>query len=164
MTICDLRERQDFVDIVADRVWRAFWKEQGHPLSLLRDLVQKSLGDDPIPTTFVAYAGDHFLGTVSLIACDEETRPQYTPWIAALWVEPDHRARGIGEALVETAFRSAWGESFPRAYLLSREKRQAFYEKRGWVVRERNIPKPGMNILIRDKARAQSPSPEPPRR
>ncbi|MGO4571146.1 GNAT family N-acetyltransferase [Microvirga sp. 2TAF3] len=149
-TISDLRERRDFVDTVADRIWRAFWKEEGHPLSLLAGLVRQSLGSGFIPTALVAHEGDRFLGTVSLIACDEESRPQYTPWIAALWVEPEDRERGIGEALVERAFQAACRDGVPRVYLLSAERRRAFYEKRGWRVHEENVPRNGVHVLIRD--------------
>ncbi len=103
-----MRDRPGFADAVADRVWRAFWKDKGHPLSLLAGLVRESLGAGPVPTALVAHEGDAFIGTASLIACDEGTRPHYTPWVAALWVEPEHRRRGIGAALVDRAAELAF--------------------------------------------------------
>ncbi|MEJ7011468.1 GNAT family N-acetyltransferase [Sinorhizobium meliloti] len=36
-----------------------------------------------------------------MIENDLDDRPQYTPWIAALWVEPDMRRRGIAAKLME---------------------------------------------------------------
>jgi GNAT superfamily N-acetyltransferase len=112
--------------------------------------VRNSLGTAPIPTTLVAHESDHFLGTVSVIACDEESRPQYTPWIAALWVEPECRERGFGKALLEEALKLARRESFTRVFLHSGERRLAFYEKRGWTIRESDVPTAGMHILVRD--------------
>ena len=148
VTISDLRDRPDFAEAVADRVWRAFWKDKGHPLSLLTGLVQENFGSGPIPTALVAHEGGRFVGTVSVIACDEETRPHYTPWVAALWVEPECRQQGLGAALVERAAEFAFGSGAGRVYLLSGPHRTAFYEGRGWTVLE--MIEDGMFILTRD--------------
>ena len=155
MLISDLRDRTDLAATVADRVWQAFWKKDGHPPELLTGLVQENLGPGPIPTALVAHEGESFLGTVSVIASDEETRPQYTPWIAALWVEPEHRRRGIGALLVEKAVSFAFSKGARRVYLLSRAHRRAFYEELGWVVLEADAPEDGMFILTRTADRAE---------
>lgn len=150
VTISDLRDKPGFADLVAERIWRAFWKEEGHPLELLTGLVQESLGSDPIPTAFVAHDGERFLGTVSVIVNDEEKRPQYTPWVAALWVEPDDRRRGVGAALVERAAAFAFSTGASRVYLLSRERRRAYYEGMGWTMLEADVLEPGLHVLIKD--------------
>ncbi|WP_246179384.1 GNAT family N-acetyltransferase [Microvirga thermotolerans] len=112
-----------------------------------------------MPTTLVAHEGDLFLGTVSLIACDEESRPDYSPWIAALWVEPEHRRRGIGESLVDRAFRLARDAGAGRVYLLAGEARRAFYEKRGWSICEADVPRSGMHVLVRSAIRRNREEP-----
>jgi predicted N-acetyltransferase YhbS len=117
-------------------------------LSLLTSLVQENLGPGPIPTAFVAYEGDRFIGTVSIIACDEDTRPHYTPWVAALWVEPEDRQQGIGAALVDRAVAHAFGSGSGRVYLLSGPHKRSFYERLGWAVVE--MTGDGMFILSRD--------------
>lgn len=134
---------------MADRVWRAFWKDGGHPLELLTGLVRHSLGAGPVPTTLVAHDGARFVGTVSVIACDEERRPDYAPWVAALWVEPEDRRRGVGAALVQRAVGLTLGTGAARVYLLSRERRRDFYEGLGWSVLERDAPEPGLHVLVR---------------
>jgi predicted N-acetyltransferase YhbS len=115
--------------------------------------VQDSLGQGPIPTTLVAHEGERFLGTVSVIACDEESRPHYAPWVAALWVEPEHRRNGIGAALVERATEFAFSAGATQVYLLSRELRRAYYESLGWSVLEADAPEQGLHILSRDASR-----------
>jgi GNAT superfamily N-acetyltransferase len=119
-------------------------------LELLAGLMQESLGPGPVPTTLVAHDGDLFLGTVSVIACDEGGRPHYTPWIAALWVEPEYRRRGIGAALVDKAFGVALAAGTLRVYLLARAHRRPFYEKLGWSVLEADVPEEGMFMLARE--------------
>ncbi|WP_243368151.1 GNAT family N-acetyltransferase [Microvirga solisilvae] len=148
--ISDLRDVPHFAQVVAERIWRAFWKDEGHPLELLTGLVQESFESGPIPTAFVAHEGERFLGTVSVIANDEEKRPQYTPWVAALWVEPEARRNGIGAALVQKATEFSFGTGAPRIYLLSRERRRAYYEGLGWTMLEADILEPGLHVLIRD--------------
>lgn len=114
-------------------------------------MVQESFGAGPIPTALVAHDGDTFIGTVSVITCDEDTRPQYTPWVAALWVEPKHRRKGIGTALVDQASAFAFKAGAERVYLLAREHKRPFYENLGWAILEANAPEEGMFILVRDK-------------
>lgn len=135
---------------MADRVWRAFWKDGGHPLELLTGLVRQNFGRQAIPTAFVAHEGERFVGTVSVIVNDEERRPSYTRWVAALWVEPQDRQKGVGAALVAKASDFVFRTGFPRAYLLSRERRRAYYEGLGWTVLEADILEPGLHVLIKD--------------
>jgi GNAT superfamily N-acetyltransferase len=113
--------------------------------------VQESFGAGPIPTALIAHEGDTFIGTVSVILCDEETRPQYTPWVAALWVEPEYRRRGIGAALVEKAAAFAFQSGADWVYLLSGPHRRAFYEGLGWSVLEALPPDERMFVMTRDK-------------
>ncbi len=117
-------------------------------MSLLTGLVRENLGAGPIPTALVAHEDNRFIGTVSIIACDEDTRPQYTPWVAALWVEPEYRGRGIGAALVDRAAAFAFGAGAGRVYLLAGPHRRSLYEGLGWSVLE--TLEDGMVILTRD--------------
>jgi len=110
--------------------------------------VQENFGSGPVPSCFVAHRGDIFFGTASLIACDEKTRPQYTPWIAAVWVEQDHRGQGIGAALIDRAADFAFEAGAGRVYLLAGPHRRSFYEGLGWSVLETLAD--GMFVLTRD--------------
>jgi GNAT superfamily N-acetyltransferase len=151
IAISDLRHRPDFQATVADRVWRAWWQARGTPLALVGRRVAENLGEGPIPSAFVAHRGDQFLGTASAIASDLSARPQYTPWVAAVWVEPEARGAGLGARLVhycaEAIFRAGW----ERAYLVAAPHRRSFYEGLGWAVLEEAIGEDRLTILIRDR-------------
>jgi GNAT superfamily N-acetyltransferase len=116
-TISDLRQRPAFFDTVADRIWRAWWKPDNYPLGHITGLLRENVTDMPIPLALVAHDGEEFLGTASVIASDLKERPQWTPWIAAVWVEPQARRRGVGSALVNRATQDCFGLGFSRAYL-----------------------------------------------
>lgn len=108
LAISDLRLASGFFDAVADRIWRAWWEPRGFPLSYIRDRLRENMNADAIPFALVAHEGSTFLGTASVIASDLEDLPHYTPWVAAVWVDEEHRERQVGRALVARAVDDAF--------------------------------------------------------
>jgi GNAT superfamily N-acetyltransferase len=149
-TISDLRQRPEFFDIVADRIWRASWKEIGTPLEYITGRLHENLNAEPLPVALIAHSGAEFLGTASVIASDLEERPQLTPWVAAVWVEPHARSRGVGGALVERAARDCFALGIARAYLCARPALTGFYQRLGWIAIERGVGERGLTVFIQD--------------
>jgi GNAT superfamily N-acetyltransferase len=149
-TISDLRQRPEFFDIVADRIWRASWKEIGYPLDYITGRLTENLNAEPLPIALVAHDGARFLGTASVIVSDLDERPQLTPWIAAVWVEPQARSRGVGGALVERATHDCFALGVNRAYLCARPALSGFYEPLGWIPVERGVGAHGLTVFIRN--------------
>ncbi len=148
--ISDLRQEPQFFDIVADRIWQAWWEPNGYPLDYITGPLKENLEDTPIPLALVAHRGGAFFGTASLIAADLEERPDLTPWVAAVWVEESARGHGIGAALVDAATRACFALGFPRAYLCARERMTGFYERLGWTLIERRVGPHQLNVFFRD--------------
>jgi GNAT superfamily N-acetyltransferase len=148
--ISDLRQRPEFFDTVADRIWRAWWKEVGYPLDYITGRLNENLNAEPIPIALVAHDSAKFLGTVSVIASDLEERPQFTPWVAALWVEPHARSRGVGAALVGRAAHDCFALGIGRAHLCARPARSGFYEKLGWIPIETDVGEHRLTVFIMD--------------
>jgi predicted N-acetyltransferase YhbS len=86
---------------------------------------------DRIPTTLVAMAGDEPIGSVSIVERDMTTHPDLGPWLAAVYVEPLFRGRGVGSELVQRAVRRAAELGAKRVYLYT-DDAPAFYERLGW--------------------------------
>ena len=132
--------------------------------AFVEGLVQRNLNDEPIPFALVAHDGGTFLGTASVIASDLDARSQYTPWVAAFWVDPEHRSNGIGAALVRAGtdkahalgFRSRLSLRVASQARFLRAARLASGRSRSNRVRARRIPVPVAGI-----ARSASP-PKPP--
>jgi predicted N-acetyltransferase YhbS len=137
--ISDLKTAPQFLDTTADRIWNAWWRVDGHELDLIKGLLQDNLSAATIPVALTAHEGESFIGTVSLIESDMEARPQYSPWVAALWVDETHRSRGIGSELIDAAIETARQKGFSTVYLCATADKHAFYASRGWELIEENI-------------------------
>src|SRR5579859_5711855 len=160
-TLSDLRQCPQFFDIVADRIWRAWWQADGTHLNTISLRVHENLKHTPIPFALVAHDGEAFLGTASVIASDLAERPQLTPWIAAVWVEEGARRKGVGAALVDRTTRDCFKLGIERAYLCARSPMTCFYERLGWTVVERDVGQHLLTVLIRE-ANAAEISRSPP--
>jgi GNAT superfamily N-acetyltransferase len=148
--ISDLRQRPEYFDTVAMRIWQAWWELDGTPLDYISSRLRENLNAEPIPFALVAHDGDAFLGTVSVIASDLAERPQLTPWMAALWVEPEARRRGVGAALLDRATHDCFALGVSRAYLCARPRLSRFYEGLGWIISERMVGSHRLSVFIRD--------------
>lgn len=89
-----------------------------------------------IPTTFIAYSGEILLGSASLIAHDMDTRMDLSPWLACVYVAPEHRRQGIGTALVQRVVQEVRALGGDTLHLFTPDK-EAFYARLGWSVVER---------------------------
>jgi N-acetylglutamate synthase-like GNAT family acetyltransferase len=152
VVISDLRQKPEFFDVVADRIWQAWWKEKSHPIEYIADRLRENLNAEPIPFALVAHDGSKFAGTVSVIASDMEERPQYTPWVAAAWVEDAYRNGGIGAALIDRAARSIFALGIKRSYLCASRERRPFYLNRGWTQIEEDVGKHLLTIMTQDSS------------
>jgi GNAT superfamily N-acetyltransferase len=162
LTISDLRQRPEFLDTVAMRIWQAWWRDYGYPLDYIAGrLRHENLNAHPIPFALVAHDGPEFLGTSSVIVSDLAERPQFSPWVAAVWVEPQARRRGIGGALVESATQGCFALGVSRVYLCARIERAGFYERLGWSPIERDVGFHRLDVFIRDRPKAPGISHSP---
>lgn len=90
---------------------------------------------DRIPLTVVAHDNGELLGSASLIPHDMDTRMKLTPWLAGVFVAPEHRRRGIGAALVRRVMAEAGRLSVPVLYLYTVHS-EKFYASLGWSLQE----------------------------
>src|SRR5258708_38935494 len=98
-TISDLRQRPDFFDTVAKRIWQAWWEESGTLLDYISGRLRENMEAAPIPFALVAHDGGTFFRTSPVDASDLAERPQLAPWVRSLWVGEKARPHGVGAAL-----------------------------------------------------------------
>jgi ribosomal-protein-alanine N-acetyltransferase len=105
-------------------------------LALYENHLRASVQGDSLPLVLVASTESGLAGSVSLVACDMQSRAELTPWLAQLFVKPGARSLGIGEALVRAAAAHCATMGFPMLYLYTSGTLPAFYSRLGWTVRE----------------------------
>ena len=98
--------------------------------------LRSQTGRRQIPTTVVALAGDRLLGSASIVAQDMAIRPHLSPWLATVYVAPEHRKQGVGSALVRRISDEARALGVARLHLYTPDK-EAFYTRMGWRTIER---------------------------
>lgn len=89
-----------------------------------------------VPVTFVAVEGGTLLGSASLVDADLEARPELTPWLASVYVAPEHRGRGVASALVRRVVEEARDSAIGRLYLWTTDQ-ERLYARLGWSPLER---------------------------
>jgi predicted N-acetyltransferase YhbS len=97
---------------------------------------------DQMPLTLVASLDSRPVGAVTLLAHDVGTElwPNLSPWLAALYVLPECRRRGIGGVLVNAAVAKATAFGAEQLHLLTIGREQ-FYANLGWQVVDRSEEK-----------------------
>ena len=91
--------------------------------------------DHKIPETFVAVKDTKLVGMASIVKHDMSTRKDLSPWLAAVYVAPEFRNRGIGSRLVRTVMQEADTLGLEMLYLFT-PNRIRFYSRLGWKVLE----------------------------
>jgi GNAT superfamily N-acetyltransferase len=84
-----------------------------------------------VPIAFVAVDGETLLGSASLVVDDLETRLELTPWLASVYVAPEHRGRGVASALVRRVVEEARDSGIDRLYLWTTDQ-ERLYARLGW--------------------------------
>jgi predicted N-acetyltransferase YhbS len=91
-----------------------------------------------IPTAVVAISEGTVLASALLTESDMDTHPELTPWLASVYVDAEHRRRGIGSTVVQRIIEEARALHVPVLYLFTPD-RESFYARLGWRVRGREL-------------------------
>ncbi|OJU39194.1 MAG: hypothetical protein BGN99_26110 [Alphaproteobacteria bacterium 65-37] len=151
MRVVPLVERPDLVEQVS--VWG--FAEWGHlnPGQTLEERTARIRGKmnvDRVPIAFVALDEEgRIVGTASLIFDDLEGDPR-NPWLASVFVRPEHRKKGIASALVRTVEDAARRLGYSRLYLFT-SSAPALYAGLGWQALEQRVYR-GEHIQVMDKS------------
>lgn len=116
-----------------DEAVNVFWKQWGteENVDFYKDCMVHSFDStDGIPSFYMAVKKQEIIGTYALIRNDLNSRQDLHPWLACLYVDPDHRGKAIGSQLLEHALAEAAGKGFDHLYLSS--DLEGYYERYGW--------------------------------
>jgi GNAT superfamily N-acetyltransferase len=150
-SVSDLRNRPEFFDTISSRVWHAWWKQRGFPLKSIADRLREHMDANPMPFALVAHDGPTFKGSTLVIDSDMDDRPQYSPWVAAVWVDAEYRKRGVGAALINHAAQAAFAVGIGRVFLCATRLNRDFYLKRAWTKIEEDVGEELLTVMVRDR-------------
>ena len=88
-----------------------------------------------LPITFISVINNECVGTVSVFENDFKERPQYSPWLASLYVKPQYRDHKIGQHLITHLLNHLKTLNYTEVYLKT-ENASEYYQKRGWKLIE----------------------------
>ena len=97
---------------------------------------QSHLNIDTLPLTFVALDGDIPVGMCSLRLTDG-IRPDLSPWLGSLLVDPKYQNNGIGKMLIKTTQSKAKDLGYNTLHLFTFDPNlPSYYRRLGWDIME----------------------------
>jgi len=144
---------------IAAWIHGAFWTRSGKGVDVVEDLLRQADDPDRIPLALLALVDEEPAGTVNLVASDSRARADLIPWLAALFVSPEHRGKGIGEGLVRTLIAEAATLGVTEVFLET--DIPEFYARLG-AARYEALPEGAwiMRIAIQPERRRAQPAPK----
>ena len=119
-----------------ERACRWYAEKWGVPLSAYEESVALCLEKKgPIPQWYLAVTEEgEIAGGMGVIENDFHTRPDLTPNVCAVYVEPAFRGKGLARRMMENLCRDMAQMGQRDLYLLT--DHTTFYEKLGWQFQE----------------------------
>lgn len=124
------------------------WKHFS-PGKTLEDRVlklRKMAQSNDVPFMVVAADNGQLIGSAALALEDMQTRKDLSPWLASVFVKPEHRQNGIATALVRHIEQQATTLGIEKLYLYT-ERARGLYLKLGWSDIEQ-CDYQGVNVAI----------------
>ena len=147
--IVHLRDHPQHLTTIAGWIHRQWWSETDTPVASIERWLGTHLSESGFPTTLIAVADSEVIGSVTLHETEAEDRPEYRPYLGALFVKPGLRGRGLGQALVRAVEAHARQLGYATIYLNAADATAGLYEKLGWQIVERAYGRKQLNIMRR---------------
>ena len=123
----------------------AAWHHQEWPalnpgLSLEQRIesMQGYLTDALVPSMFIGLHEGQLAASAAIVACDMDTRPEWTPWLASVYVKPELRRFGLGSSLVRQVMSQTQQAGLPQLYLFTPDQ-ASFYQRLGWQTLQQTL-------------------------
>ena len=133
--------------IAADRIWNTWWRPHGHLFQVVTDFFDELPEARSIPFCLVAHDEGNYVGSVLGLVSDLEDRPELSPWIGALWVEPEFRKQGVAAALVRAALDELFALGHEVAFLCATTEKRGMYERLGWKLIEADVGEGKLDVF-----------------
>ncbi len=149
LQVKQLSECPEYLTAVGDWIYLEWWSRAHKSPEVVYNLLRTHTDKDQVPFTVVAFADGLPVGSCSVIENDCVHRPQYAPWVAAVFVTPELRNRGIASAILQEAATIAARSGLAGLYIDCHVKTVPVYAKNGWAIHEREVGDKDSVIMLR---------------
>ncbi len=137
MEILSLASKPEYIEELAE-LHHAEWNHLSTSITLKNriDAIRDAARFRGIPSVFIALLEDQLLGSAAILENDMGSKPELSPWLAAVYVREDFRRQGIAKKLITRCIQEAARSNVGGLYLYT-EFAAKYYEKLGWSHTER---------------------------
>ena len=115
-TILFLREHPEW----AERAAAFFAPHWNDPIDEFRaDIAHCTAFPNDLPQYYIVVQEDRIIGGIGVCVNDDHDRPDLTPNICDLWIEPEFRGKGIAGQLLSTAEKDMLNRGIHTLYLVT---------------------------------------------
>lgn len=151
MTIAlkQLSECPEHLETVAHWIYEQWWSKRCDSPEVVLGWLRTHSKLDTVPYSVIALAESEPVGSCCVIENDCIHRPQYAPWVAAVYVRPDFRRRGIASMILHEAASIAARGRVKGLYIDCLAVTAKVYEKNGWTIYEREVGDKESVVMLR---------------
>src|SRR5208283_3230103 len=133
-----LHNNPHYASILAYWAYNEWYKHRSYGFGLVMKVYLGRAQGDSLPQCFVALEDSLPVGMGTLKLDDLWLRKDLNPWLSSLYVVPEFRGKGIGNAIVSQISERSRGLGFESLYLFlgqrQPERLERFYTAGGWEV------------------------------
>jgi GNAT superfamily N-acetyltransferase len=144
-----LSECPECLTTVGAWIYHQWWSKRYDDPEVVLSWLRKHTSKDTVPFTVVAFADGSPVGSCCVIENDCKHRPQYTPWVAAVYVKPEMRRRGIASMVLQEAASIAARTNIAGLYIDCLAITAPVYERNGWMIYEREVGDKESVVMLR---------------
>jgi len=127
-----LLENTTFIPTVARWLYEEWGTEVvGRSLATSISSLEQDADAEGFPLTLIGKVDNEVVATASLVRSDMDCRPDLTPWMASVYVDPAHREKEYGSLICLELMQYAQSINLKELYLYTPDRR-SFYERIGW--------------------------------
>ena len=129
MEITELSERPDLLEASIKYFWSCWGNESNY--IFYKNCIENSLKPvNALPKFYLALSENKIIGSYALLTNDLISRQDLMPWLACLYVNEEHRKKGVAEKLLNHGLKQSFEKGFSELFLST--GLENFYEKKDW--------------------------------
>jgi len=144
-----LSDCPQLVETVGNWIYHEWWSKRQDTPDVVLSWLRTHTKRDTVPYTVVGFADQIPVGSCSVIENDCVHRPQYTPWVAAVYVRPEYRRKGVASLILQEAASIAGRARVRGLYIDCLAITAPVYEKNGWLIYEREVGDKESVVMLR---------------